>query len=91
MKNLKDIILERRISNLEVDGKQVPQKYILVFNSYLEQIAESLADHDNQLRNEVCDEIRHRALLQDDYCPDCGFERVYGVRKCLLEKIKKGE
>ena len=34
------------------------------------------------------DEIRHRAILEDDYCPDHNLERKYGVRKCLLENIR---
>ena len=57
MKDLKDIILDRRIRNLEIEGKQVPDKYISVFNSYLEQIAESLTDYTKQVRKEVLDEI----------------------------------
>lgn len=57
MKDIKDILLERRIKKLEIDGKQVPNKYIEVFNSYLEQIAESLSDYDKQVRKEVVQEI----------------------------------
>ena len=34
------------------------------------------------------DEIRRRAILEDDYCPDHNLERKYGVRKCLLENIR---
>ena len=45
-----------------------------------------------QVREEVVedfyDEIRHRAILEDDYCPDHNLERKYGVRKCLLENIR---
>ena len=33
------------------------------------------------------DEIRHRAILEDDYCPVQNLDRKYGVRKCLLEDI----
>lgn len=38
--------------------------------------------------NDFYDEIRHRAILEDDYCPDHNLERKYGVRKCLLENIR---
>lgn len=38
--------------------------------------------------NDFYDEIRHRAILEDDYCPDHNLERKYGVRKCLLEDIR---
>ena len=53
---------------------------------------QSLADYTKQVREEVVedfyDEIRHRAILEDDYCPDHNLERKYGVRKCLLENIR---
>lgn len=60
MKDLKNIILDRRIRNLEIEGKQVSDKYISVFNSYLEQIAESLADYTKQVRKEVVQEIKNK-------------------------------
>ena len=45
-----------------------------------------------QVREEVVkdfyDEIRHRAILEDDYCPDHNLERKYGLRKCVLEDIR---
>ena len=68
MKEIKDVILEKRIKNLEIEGKQVPAKYISVFNSYLEEIAESLAEHDKQVRKQVCEEIREKAY--DLFCDD---------------------
>ena len=53
---------------------------------------QSLSDYTKQVRKEVVedfyDEIRHRAILEDDYCPDHKLERKYGVRKCLLENIR---
>ena len=58
MKDLKDIILERRIRKWEIEGKKVPELYLAVFNDYLEEIAESLSDYANQVRNEVCEQIK---------------------------------
>ena len=65
MKDLKDIILDRRIRNLEIEGKQVPDKYISVFNGYLEQIAESLTDYTKQVRKEVVQEIKKQ--IKNEY------------------------
>lgn len=45
MNKIKDIILERKIKKLEIDGKKVPQEYIDIFNDYLEQIAEEILNY----------------------------------------------
>lgn len=66
MREVKDIILERRINNLEIDGKQVPNKYINVFNTYLEQMAESLSDYTKQVKKEVVQELKNKML----YCSE---------------------
>ena len=58
MKDLKEIILEKRVREFKVDGKKVPDKYIAVFNDYLKQIAEKLKTHDRELVKEVCEKIR---------------------------------
>ena len=85
MKDLKDIILDRRIRNLEIEGKQVPDKYISVFNSYLEQIAESLTDYTKQVRKEVCEEIREKLnnLQPPPNYPENDCE--YGFESCVYE------
>lgn len=46
---------------------------------------------EKNLRHQICEKIRHRALLLYDNCPDHKIERMYGVRKCLLDKIEEGE
>ena len=45
-------------------------------------------DLPKKIVNDFYDEIRHRAILEDDYCPDHNLERKYGVRKCLLDDIR---
>ncbi len=62
MKDLKEIILEKRVREFKVDGKKVPDKYIAVFNDYLKQIAEKLKTHDRELVKEVCEKIKELGL-----------------------------
>ena len=57
MKDLKEFILERRVRELKVDGKKVPDKYIAVFNDYLVEIAELIKTHDRELVKEVLEKI----------------------------------
>ena len=53
-----------------------------------DQLKQQLHDLPKKIVEDFYDEIRHRAILEDDYCPDHNLERKYGVRKCLLENIK---
>lgn len=53
-----------------------------------EQLKQQLHNLPKEIVNDFYDEIRHRAILEDDYCPDHNLERKYGVRKCLLEDIR---
>ena len=53
-----------------------------------QQLKQQLHDLPKKIVGEFYDEIRHRAILEDDYCPDHNLERKYGVRKCLLENIR---
>ena len=52
------------------------------------QLKQQLHDLPKKIVEDFYDEIRHRAILEDDYCPDHNLERKYGVRKCLLENIR---
>ena len=52
------------------------------------QLKHQLHDLPKKIVKDFYDEIRHRAILEDDYCPDHNLERKYGVRKCLLENIR---
>ena len=52
------------------------------------QLKQQLHYLPKKIVEEFYDEIRHRAILEDDYCPDHNLERKYGVRKCLLENIR---
>ena len=52
------------------------------------QLKQQLHDLPKKIVEYFYDEIRHRAILEDDYCPDHNLERKYGVRKCLLENIR---
>lgn len=53
-----------------------------------EQLKQELYESPKKIVQYFYDEIRHRAILEDDYCPDHNLERKYGVRKCLLEDIR---
>ena len=53
-----------------------------------EQLKQELYELPKKIADYFYDEIRHRAILEDDYCPDHNLERKYGVRKCLLEDIR---
>lgn len=53
-----------------------------------DQLKQQLHDLPMKIAEDFYDEIRHRAILEDDYCPDHNLERKYGVRKCLLEDIR---
>lgn len=65
-------ILELENANLKNELAELKQKAIVP----------------KKIVNDFYDEIRHRAILEDDYCPDHKLERKYGVRKCLLENIR---
>ena len=54
----------------------------------LENERKQLHDLPKKIVEYFYDEIRHRAILEDDYCPNHNLERKYGVRKCLLEDIR---
>ena len=53
-----------------------------------QQLKQQLQDLPKKIVEYFYDEIRHRAILEDDYCPDHNLERKYGVRECLLEDIR---
>ena len=53
-----------------------------------QKLKQQLHDLPKNIVEDFYDEIRHRAILEDDYCPDHNLERKYGVRKCLLENIR---
>lgn len=63
----------KRIKELEKENQQLKQQ--------LHELPKKIVEY-------FYDEIRHRAILEDDYCPDHNLERKYGVRKCLLENIR---
>ena len=54
----------------------------------VEEFKQQLHELPKKIVEYFYDEIRHRAILEDDYCPDHNLERKYGVRKCLLENIR---
>ena len=53
-----------------------------------QQLKQQLHELHKKIVEDFYDESRHRAILEDDYCPDHNRERKYGVRKCLLENIR---
>ena len=57
MKDLKDIILEKRIREWKIAGKKIPELYLTVFNDYLEEIAESLADYNKQVLDDYAGKL----------------------------------
>ncbi len=89
MKDLKEIILERRVREWEIKGKKVPQLYIHCLNDYLEEIAEELAEYDKQVRKEVVQEIRERAELFGVSKTGIIFKE-YRINASVLEQIENG-
>ena len=71
---------EEHIDNLEL---QLREQYQIV-----DEKDQQLLDLPKKIVEYFYDEIRHRAILEDDYCPDHNLERKYGVRKCILEDIR---
>lgn len=72
----RDLMLENERKRLEY----LTEKYF--------ELKQQLHDLPKKIVEYFYDEIRHRAILEDDYCPDHNIERKYGVRKCLLENIR---
>jgi molecular chaperone DnaK (HSP70) len=96
MKDLKEFILERRIGMLQVDGKKVPEQYIQIFNDYLKEIAEELAEHDKQAKKEVVQDIRQQLKEVERFHPEDEFEIDYDYYykedvDGILEKVEKGK
>ena len=58
------------------------------FSTHIAELEQQLHELPKKIVEDFYDEIRHRAILEDDYCPDHNLERKYGVRKCLLENIR---
>ena len=96
--------LDKTIEELQKMKLSLPEKewYYKGFENCERQMSSHIADltlevkqrkhqlHDlsKKIVEDFYDEIRHRAILEDDYCPDHNLERKYGVRKCLLENIR---
>ena len=71
---------DKELSKLRASYQQVKEEN--------QQLKQELHDLPKKIVEDFYDEIRHRAILEDDYCPDHNLERKYGVRKCLLENIR---
>ena len=82
---------DKRIRELEKENLSLQEQSIRDNQNWIEettQLKQQLHDLPNKIVEDFYDEIRHRAILEDDYCPDHNLERKYGVRKCLLENIR---
>lgn len=84
MKDLKEIILEKRVREFKVDGKKVPDKYIAVFNDYLKQIAEKLKTHDRE-KDKRIKELEQKVQELQEVDNKRAF-RLYAVLYDVLEK-----
>lgn len=95
MKDLKEFILEKRIRELKVDGKKVPDKYIAVFNDYLVEIAELIKTHDRELVKEVLKRVKDVAFNSKVICDKEGLpcfgemRQIYGIYDYELNQIQK--
>lgn len=90
---LEDVLEKYGIDNLDDFIKEYSSRNIKLANDNydLEQELAELKQKaivPKKIVNDFYDEIRHRAILEDDYCPDHNFERKYGLRKCVLEDIR---
>ena len=85
---------DKRIKELEEENQQLIKalngEVFINYKLPMEnaQLKQQLHDLPKKIVEYFYDEIRHRAILEDDYCPDHNLERKYGVRKCLLEDIR---
>lgn len=81
----------KRIKELEQENLSLQEQSIRDNQNWIEEttkLKQQLHDLPKKIVEDFYDEIRHRAILEDDYCPDHNLERKYGVRKCLLENIR---
>ena len=78
---------EKEIQQLKQQLKDTEESYNNTMR-YLNKTRSELLNLPKKIVEYFYDEIRHRAILEDDYCPDHNLERKYGVRKCLLEDIR---
>ena len=76
-----------RLNEQDFELKKLNQENIKLIEEN-QQLKQQLHDLPKKIVEYFYDEIRHRAILEDDYCPDHNLERKYGVRKCLLENIR---
>ena len=83
---LKQQLVEKEQENERL--KEEICKYEITLMDKNSQLTQQLHDLPKKIVEYFYDEIRHRAILEDDYCPDHNLERKYGVRKCLLEDIR---
>ena len=74
-----------KIMNLETSSSN---NRIAEFIKENAQLKQQLHELPMKIAEDFYDEIRHRAILEYDYCPDHNLERKYGIRKCLLEDIR---
>lgn len=85
---------EKEIKQLAELYYELNKKYceqqddLIIAKGENQQLKQQLHDLPKKIVEDFYDEIRHRAILEDDYCPDHNLERKYGVRKCLLENIR---
>ena len=82
---------DKRIKELEQENLSLQEQSIRDNQNWIEettQLKQQLHELPKKIVEYFYDEIRHRAILEDDYCPDHNLERKYGVRKCLLENIR---
>ena len=73
--------------NIDYNIREVEAK-LADKDKQINQLKQQLRNLPMKIAEDFYDEIRHRAILEDDYCPDHNLERKYGVRKCLLEDIR---
>ena len=78
---------DKEIQQLKQQLKDTEESYKNTIR-YLNKTRSELLNLPKKIVEYFYDEIRHRAILEDDYCPDHNLERKYGVRKCLLEDIR---
>ena len=89
MRNLEQQLAEKdKYTYTGEEVGEIERKYNNKINELKQQLKQQLHDLPNKIVEDFYDEIRHRAILEDDYCPDHNLERKYGVRKCLLENIR---
>ena len=80
-----------KLKSLEIDGKRLPEKYIAVFNDYIDEISDIIVKEE---RKNTCEEIRGHLLNLCDWKEDKLQGYWYATEKKInyvIDQVEKNE